>query len=158
MPKSFLGRRENYRIIWLETTLVILIFQIPGAIGIRKQIKNENWCDVPPCQADSEKNNVSEIPPCCAAGWNFSRGGMIKFHRRHAFESLPVTQVVVKTEITMDCRDRIVTRSKPSFVFNFRHSFFYGVFLGCVYVLYGFAVILLPYSAERVPPLNFLGF
>ena len=28
----------------------------------------------------------------------------MKFHRRHAFESLPVTLVVVKIEITLNCR------------------------------------------------------
>ena len=59
-----------------------------------------------PCQVDSEKNKniISGIPPCCAAGWNFSRGCAMKFHRRHAFESLPVTLVVVKIEITLNCR------------------------------------------------------
>ena len=59
-----------------------------------------------PCQVDSEKNKniISGIPPCCAAGWNFSRGCAMKFHRRHAFEYLPVTLVVVKIEITLNCR------------------------------------------------------
>ena len=59
-----------------------------------------------PCQVDSEKNKniISGIPPCCAAGWNFSRGCAMKFHRRHAFEYLLVTLVVVKIEITLNCR------------------------------------------------------
>ena len=61
---------------------------------------------VPPLSSRrwKNKNILSGIPPCCAAGWNFSRGCAMKFHRRHAFESLPVTLVVVKIEITLNCR------------------------------------------------------
>ena len=66
------------------------------------------------------KKILSGIPPCCAAGWNFSRGSAMKFHRCHASESLLVTLVVVKIEITLDCRNQIVTRSKLSEIVHFR--------------------------------------
>ena len=75
-----------------------------------------------PCQIDSEKNKkiLSGIPPCCAAGWNFSRGSAMKLHRCYASESLLVTLVVVKIRITLDCRNQIVTRSKLSEIVHFR--------------------------------------
>ena len=58
---------------------------------------------MPPCQVDSEKTKT------------FYQ----EFHRRHAFESLPVTLVDVKIEITLDCRNQIVTRSKLSEIVHF---------------------------------------
>ena len=61
----------------------------------------QKWCA--PCQVDSEKTKT------------FYQ----EFHRRHAFESLPVTLVVVKIEIKLDCRNQIVTRSKLSEIVHF---------------------------------------
>jgi hypothetical protein len=66
-----------------------------------KRLSHKN--DVPPCQVDSEKTKT------------FYQ----EFHRRHAFESLLVTLVVVKIEITLDCRNQIVTRSKLSEIVHF---------------------------------------
>ena len=43
----------------------------------------------------------------------------MEFHRRHAFESLLVTLVDVKIEITLDCRNQIVTRIKLSEIVHF---------------------------------------
>ena len=56
-----------------------------------------------PCQVDSEK----------------AKTFYQEFHRRHAFESLLVTLVDVKIEITLDCRNQIVTRSKLSEIVHF---------------------------------------
>ena len=82
---------------WIRTPLYL----ISDEKARWKTTFTQKWCA--PCQVDSEKTKT------------FYQ----EFHRRHAFESLPVTLVYVKIEITLDCRNQIVTRSKLSEIVHF---------------------------------------
>jgi len=59
-----------------------------------------------------KRKYFNKNPPAAQQG-DFSRGAM-KLHRRHAIEPLPASFVVAEMEITLDCRNRLVTRSKLS--------------------------------------------
>ena len=76
--------------------------------GLKRPLSSRQW---------KNKNIFVGIPPCCAAGWNFSRGAM-ELHRCHAFEPLLVASVVIEIEVILNLWNKIVSRSEFSQVIH----------------------------------------